>query len=150
MNIAVFRAATLVFALSLPLQAHAMPGMQDGSSALSGDPVERFHATDTDKDGALTWEELSAARPNLNRNAFDTIDTGHDGRISLEEWKTFSAGHSASAKMPDMEGMMKAMRGAGDKGSASGGAMPLVMPPAQKDAPAGGMPLLVTPPAKEN
>ena len=152
MNIAVFRAAALAFALTLPLQALAMPGMQGGSPARSADPVERFHAMDADKDGVLTWEELSAARPNLNRNAFDTIDTDHNGGICLEEWKNFSAGHGASASMPDMEGMMKAMRGAGDQAAAQKEGMPLVMPPAQKAAPSGNgsLPLLVTPPAKGN
>ena len=150
MNIAVFQAAALAFALILPLHASAMPGMQGGSPARSSDPVERFHAMDTDKSNTLTWEELSAARPNLNRNAFDTIDADHNGLICLEEWKNFSAGHGASAKAPDMEGMMKAMRGAGDHVSAPREGMPLVMPPAQNKAPSGGMPLLVTPPAQKN
>ena len=49
-----------------------------------------------------------------------------------------------------MEGMMKAMRGAGDHVSAPREGMPLVMPPAQNNAPSGGMPLLVTPPAQKN
>lgn len=149
MTIVTSRAAALVLALSLlPLSASAMPGAEGGMPARSSDPAERFAQMDADHDGNLTWEELSAARPNLNRNAFDTIDTNHDGNICPDEWKAFSAGHGGSVSMPDMSGMMKAMRGAGDGGTSAQG-MPLVMPPSQaKDAaPAGGAMPLITPPA---
>lgn len=151
MPIVTFRAAALVLALSLlPLSASAMPDAQDGTPARASDPAERFAQMDADHDGNLTWEELSAARPNLNRNAFDTIDTNHDGYIRLDEWQAFSAGHGGSAGMPDMSSMMKAMRGAGDAGAAaSSKGMPLVMPPAQSGGmtPAGAMPL-ITPPVE--
>ncbi len=156
MNIAACGAAALIFALSCA-PALAMPGAGGGSSP--SDPAERFRQMDTDHDGRLTWEELSAARPNLSRNAFDIIDSGRDGSISPDEWKTFSAGHGGSAaSMPDMSKMMQSMRGAGDGGSmtAPGNGMPLVMPPVQKSGGASpaptapsmpGMPLITPPTA---
>ncbi len=135
--------------------ALAMPGSQGGSAPHASDPVARFNEMDTDHDGNLTWEELSAARPNLNRNAFDTIDTDHNGSICVNEWKAFSAGHGGAVSMPDMESMMKAMKGAGGAPRMEGG-MPLIMPPSGaepsgKAAPATGashaMPL-ITPPSE--
>lgn len=156
MKIIASGAIALTLVLSCPAaQALAMPGAQDGmTAARTSDPVARFNDMDSDHDGKMTWEEFSAARPNLNRNAFDIIDSSRDGHIDLEEWKAFSAGHSGSVTMPDMEKMMKAMRGAGD--AAGGAGMPLVMPPAgakgNGGAPAmpsgksGAMPL-ITPPS---
>ena len=158
MNIAACGAAALLFALSCS-SALAMPGAGGGAMPSVSDPAERFRQMDTDNDGKLTWDELSAARPNLSRNAFDIIDSGRDGNISLDEWKTFSAGHGGSAaSMPDMSKMMESMRGAGDGGSmtAPGNGMPLVMPPVQKSgspsaAPSSpsmpGMPLITPPTA---
>lgn len=134
--------------------ALAMPGMQNDTASHAADPVARFNEMDTDHDGNMTWEELSAARPNLNRNAFDTIDTDHNGAICLDEWKAFSAGHGGAVSMPDMEGMMKAMKEAGGMPRADG--MPLIMPPAGsapsgKAVPSGGATLnmpLITPPSE--
>lgn len=160
MKIAAYGAAALILALSCTASpALAMPGAGDGRNAHPSDPAERFRQMDTNHDGKLTWEELSAARPNLSRNAFDIIDTGRDGTICPDEWNAFSAGHGGSAaSMPDMGKMMQSMRGAGDGGmTAPSGGMPLVMPPVQKNegaasapsaAPAmPGMPL-ITPPAE--
>ena len=156
MNIATSGAAALILVLSCTATpAFSMPGAGEDMPARASDPAERFQQMDADHDGKLTWEELSAARPNLSRNAFDIIDTGRDGNINLDEWKSFSAGHDGSATMPDMGEMMKSMRGAGDRASmtAPGSGMPLVMPPDRSstgDAPASsgkGMPL-ITPPAQ--
>ena len=152
-------AVAFALLLSCPeTPAFAMPGAGNGMpSVRASDPAERFDSMDADHDGKLTWEELSAARPNLSRNAFDIIDSSRDGHIDLEEWKAFSAGHGGSVSMPPMEDMMKAMRGAGDAASAkTGNGMPLVMPPAgsssaEKGAPSSGqvpaMPL-ITPPSE--
>lgn len=159
MNIAASGAAALILALSCSMPALAMPGAGEGMPPSVSDPAARFDQMDANHDKSLTWEELSAARPNLSRNAFDIIDTSHDGTINLEEWKAFSAGHGGSMNMPDMGEMMKAMRGAGDRGAAApaGAGMPLIMPPAQKsaDVPSSdksvrtgaGIPL-ITPPAE--
>ncbi len=101
---------------------------------------ERFAGLDKNGDAGVTWEELSAARPNLSRAAFDMIDTDHSGSISLAEWKTFYSGHEGGS---GMRSMMQSMRGMGDMGKMppSGAAMPLVMPPNAGSAPsASGMP----------
>ena len=107
MNIVSSGAAALLLALSCSVTpALAMPGAGDGAAARVSDPAERFRQMDADHDGKLTWEELSTARPNLSRNAFDIIDADRNGGISLEEWQAFSAGHGGSASMPDMSKMM--------------------------------------------
>lgn len=160
MHIVASGAAALLLVLTCSaVPASAMPGAGNGSARIT-DPAERFSQMDTDHDGNMTWEELSAARPNLNRNAFDTIDANHDGHIDLNEWKAFSAGHGGSVSMPGMNEMMKAMKGAGNSAAPSGpgASMPLIMPPAQKNssdmvspAPSndvrhsGAMPLIVPP-----
>ena len=160
MHIAASGAAALILALSCSVMpALAMPGAGDGMTVRPSDPAERFDQMDTNHDKSLSWEELSAARPNLSRNAFDIIDTSRNGTISLDEWKAFSAGHGGSMSMPDMSEMMKAMRGAGDGGKVmpSEGGMPLIMPPSKNDAVApapeksvksGSGMLLITPPAE--
>lgn len=156
MNIAASGAAALVLLFSCSVMpVFAMPGTEGGMPPRSADPAERFRQMDTDHDGNITWEELSAARPNLNRNAFDTIDGDHNGFINLDEWKAFSAGHGGSVSMPDMTEMMKAMRGAGNGAAAPKNGMPLIMPPAEKAAPAGEAPKsgvtlpLITPPSEQ-
>lgn len=129
--------------------AYAMPG---NKTPRTTDPAERFALMDADKNGSLAWAEFSKARPNLNENAFKSIDANGDGGISLDEWKAFSSGHGGMAKSPDMGSMMKAMGGMG-KGIGpdaipsddAAPAMPLVMPPVQQSAPS-GMPV-ITPPA---
>lgn len=154
-TIAAAGAAALLLVFSFPSASQAMPGAQ-GRAERPSDPGERFALIDADHDGKLSWEEFSAARPNINRNAFDTIDANGDGGICLDEWKAFSAGHGASMKSPDMSGMMKSMRGAGDGAApapAGSGSMPLVMPPARtpaapsENAAPPAMPL-ITPPAE--
>ena len=160
MHIAASGAAALILALSCSaMPALAMPGAGDGMTVRTSDPENRFDQMDTNHDKKLTWEELSAARPNLSRNAFDIIDTSRDGTISLDEWKAFSAGHGGSMSMPEMSEMMKAMRGAGDSGKPMppSDGMPLIMPPSKSDAVApsleksvktGSGMLLITPPAE--
>lgn len=163
MTYAPWRAAALLLAISAlaAAPAFAMPG---NKTVRTTDPAERFAAMDTSKDGKISWEEFSAARPNLNRNAFKMIDKDADGGIGLDEWKAFSSGHGGSVKSPDMGSMMKAMGGKGGMPgmnaipsedsaapSAPAAGMPLIMPPAetQQTAPAkpAGMPLIMPPKA---
>lgn len=150
------RAAALAFFMTAlaAAPAHAMPG---NKAPRSTDPAERFALMDADSNGRIAWAEFSKARPNLNENAFKSIDANGDGGIDLDEWKAFSSGHGGMAKTPDMGSMMKAMGGMGmGKGIGPDAipsddpapAMPLVMPPAQKSAPA-GMPVITPPAAPE-
>ena len=150
MNYAHWRAAAPAF---------AMPG---NKTVRTSDPAERFAAMDSSKDGKISWEEFSAARPNLNENAFNMIDASKDGGIDLDEWKAFSSGHGGAVKSPDMGSMMKAMGGKGGMPSMPGmnaipsedapakAGMPLIMPPAKPEAaPAknAAMPLIMPPKA---
>ena len=142
MNNACWRAAALFLTISAlaAAPAFAMPG---NKTVRTSDPAERFAAMDSSKDGKISWEEFSAARPNLNENAFNMIDASKDGGIDLEEWKAFSSGHGGSVKSPDMSSMMKAMGGKGGMP-----AMPGMNAIPSEDAPAkAGMPL-ITPPTK--
>ncbi|WP_446423726.1 EF-hand domain-containing protein [Mailhella sp.] len=157
MLIVPLRAAAL-FAIVSALSAAPAQAMPGNAAPSFTDPAERFAVMDTDKDGRISWKEFSTARPNLNENAFKSIDADSDGSISLDEWKAFSSGHDGMAKTPDMSSMMKAMGGKGmapaigpnaipsDDDSA---AMPLVMPPQghSHPAPAGSSMPLITPPS---
>lgn len=77
----------------------------------------KFEAMDTDKNGALSWEEFSTALPGMQRAAYDTIDSDKKDGISNAEWDEFSKGHSKGM------GMGKGMPADGKKG------MPMIMPP---------------------
>ena len=159
MNYASWRAAALFLTISAlaAAPAFAMPG---NKTVRTTDPAERFAAMDSSKDGKISWEEFSTARPNLNENAFKMIDASKDGGIDIEEWKAFSTGHGGSMKSPDMGSMMKAMGGKGgmpampgmnaipSEDAPSAPAMPLIMPPAKPEtAPAknASMPLIMPP-----
>ena len=161
MNYAHWRAAALFLTISAlaSAPAFAMPG---NKTVRTSDPAERFAAMDSSKDGKISWEEFSAARPNLNENAFNMIDASKDGGIDLDEWKAFSSGHGGAVKSPDMGSMMKAMGGKGGMPSMPGmnaipsedapakAGMPLIMPPAKPEAaPAknAAMPLIMPPKA---
>lgn len=43
---------------------------------------ERMRAADTNNDGKITWEEMSAAFPEATRERFDRMDTNGDGVLS--------------------------------------------------------------------
>ena len=152
MRIAFIGAAALFFAFS-SFSAQAMPG-NAGPLARPSDPAARHAQMDADGNGLVSWEEFTAARPSLNRNAFDRIDANSDGGICINEWQAFSSGHGGAAPAPDMGKMMGAMKGSMPSAKPQGapGGMPLIMPPAEAPAmpkvPAmpGGMPL-ITPPA---
>lgn len=140
MTIRYWRAAALLLTISLASPAFAVP---TGKTVRTSDPAERFAAMDIQTDGKVTWEEFSAARPNLNRHAFDMIDADHNASITLEEWKAFSSGHGGAVKAPDMSAMMKkTMEGISapaenlipddhDHSSSPAASMPLIMPPVQ-------------------
>lgn len=83
--------------------AFAMPPSGSGQSA-----EQKFALMDKDKSGSVTWAEFSSAHPNLQRAAFDSIDSSTDGNISLEEWSAFAAKHDMGRKgMPAGHGPAK-------------------------------------------
>ena len=156
MNMSTIGVLTLALSIAAS-SAQAMP-MMGGQSSKAASPEERFAAMDTDHDGAVTGEEFSKALPNINKNAFTSIDADRNGSISLEEWKNFSSSHRGSVQTPDMERMMKAMKDGmtppASAPSKDGVSTPLIMPPAQTvPAPAdsstsGSMPLVMPPAGK--
>ncbi|WP_298069233.1 EF-hand domain-containing protein [uncultured Mailhella sp.] len=150
------RISLILLSLALALlaaSAQAMPQMGD-KTAQAATPEQRFTAMDADGNGSVTWQEFSKARPNINENAFRSIDTDHDETISLDEWKAFSSLHgerSGSMQAQNMERMMKAMREGSmsrEGGTAGDGAsLPLVTPPAPAASPESEALPLITPPA---
>jgi len=86
---------------------------------------ERFRLMDADNHGFITFEEFQKRYPSMQRPAFDAIDTNKDGRISLEEWRTFFEGHGMMGAMPPGR-MPPPGHGADQEGGT-----PLILPPSQ-------------------
>ncbi|MBR3880160.1 MAG: EF-hand domain-containing protein [Mailhella sp.] len=161
MDITLFRGPTLLLVCSLlaASPAYAMPGA-GGKAPRMTDPAARFAQMDSDASGSITWEEFHAARPNLNENAFKSIDADKDGGICPSEWTSFSSGHGKNSAKPDMESMMKSMGGMMRPADSQAvpaqpavkmekpAAMPLIMPPKDNGAAPKSMPLIM-PPSQE-
>lgn len=79
----VFSAAS--FAQGTPQDPSAKTGTAGQMKAMTGDTD--WDSLDVNKDGYLTKDELQGS-PALIHN-FDRIDTNHDGKISMEEWKAY-------------------------------------------------------------
>jgi len=161
MNIPLFKSPALLLVCSLLTvsPAYAMPGA-GGKAPRVADPAARFAQMDRDSSGSITWEEFHAARPNLNENAFKSIDTDKDGGICPSEWTSFSSGHGRNSASPDMESMMKSMGGMMRPAESQAvpaqpstitekpAGMPLIMPPKKNEAAQKSMPLIM-PPSQE-
>jgi len=114
----VFLCFILALGINLPFRAMAddapAPQTVDYSKA-----DERFKSMDTDNKGFVSFEDFQKRYPNMQRPAFDAIDSNKDGQISLEEWRTFFQGHGMGAQMPP--------RGHGGEQ----GGTPLILPPSK-------------------
>ena len=55
--------------------------------------IERFCAADTNASDTLTQQEFSLAFPDMTEQAFEALDTNHDGVISIQEWNAFMGNH---------------------------------------------------------
>lgn len=125
-SIAFVSVAILTF---LGSESHARPEMAGQKTA-----EDRYVKMDADKDGKVTSQEFFAAYPQMKEGAFKAIDENGDGIISLEEWKTFAAGHKSSDPHAGQGGGMGGAAPQGEKSAnATGGtgkdAMPsLIMP----------------------
>jgi Ca2+-binding EF-hand superfamily protein len=54
--------------------------------------AERFNTADTNHDGKLSLDEAKAGLPMVARN-FDQIDTEHTGAVTLEQLKAYAKTH---------------------------------------------------------
>ena len=72
-------------------------GTTGQSSKMTGD--NEWNNLDTNNDGYLTKEELQGS-PALVTH-FDKIDTDHDSKISMSEWKAYGHHDTASMKHDD-------------------------------------------------
>ena len=95
----VFLCFILAFGILPPLRAMAadapIPQRLDRSRA-----DERFKSMDTDNKGFINFEDFKKHYPNMQRPAFDAIDSNKDGHISLEEWRAFFQNHGMGGQMP--------------------------------------------------
>lgn len=92
----VFLVAVLALLWCVP--AYATP---DRAGAIG----DKFAQMDKNGDGKVSWEEFSAAYPQMREAAFEAIDTSGDAFVSLEEWEAFSQGHSRDMMSSGMGGM---------------------------------------------
>jgi hypothetical protein len=81
------------------MRGHAAPTSQTGSAGMTSPDIRRhgrmrgravhmkvvFALVDTDGDGALSFEEITA----VHRRIFNTVDASKDGKVSPEELQTF-------------------------------------------------------------
>lgn len=93
---------------------------------------DKFGKMDTSGDGKVTWEEFQVAYPQMQRAAFDGIDTDKKGYFTHEDWHTFLAGHQKSMEQSNQGsgmggGMGGGMPPAGHPGD--GSSKPMIMPP---------------------
>jgi len=60
--------------------------MQRGMMGMPGHMMKvMFAVADTDGDGALSFEEVTA----VHRRVFNAVDTNKDGKVTLEEMRAF-------------------------------------------------------------
>lgn len=91
--------------------------------ALSNDDnkgLESFNKIDANKDGKISWEEFTAAHPQMTRQAFDTIDLDKNSYIKSDEWLKFIKEHQRNMKEDKM---------GGKPGTAHPEGKPMIMPP---------------------
>lgn len=93
--------------------------------------ADRFSQMDGDHNGVVSWEEFTAAMPQMQRAAFDTIDWDKSGGISREEWNAFRSNHGNGA-MGKGQGMPGASAGAPGSAPAQPMAKPGILPPSGK------------------
>ena len=89
----------------------------------------RFRNMDTDNKGHITFEDFRKRYPDMQRPAFDAIDSNKDGTISLEEWRIFFQGHGTMGAMPPGHGAGGQMPPSGHGGEQDG--RPLILPPSK-------------------
>ncbi|MFT4257268.1 MAG: EF-hand domain-containing protein [Pseudoxanthomonas sp.] len=70
-------------------QDPSQPAATQTSQAASSTPKQGWEDVDTDKDGAIDKQE-SAANPGLAQ-VFDQADADADGKLTVEEYKSFVA-----------------------------------------------------------
>ena len=86
---------------------------------------ERFRSMDPGNKGHISFEDFRKRYPDMQRPAFDAIDSNRDGMISLEEWRGFFRSHGTTGSMPP-DRMPPPGHGPGGQGG-----KPLILPPAK-------------------
>lgn len=118
--------ASLITAIFGSAAVIAQPGPGRGPNAnqpatqVQGRALERFQAADTDKNGALSKEEVTKGMPRMGER-FAALDTNQDGKITTEEFQTMrnnvqGAGRPQGAGPGQMQGNAQGGRMAGQRG----------------------------------
>jgi Ca2+-binding EF-hand superfamily protein len=98
----------------LTLEDRPAKGQGQRRPAAPGEGKQRLmERADANKDGKLTFEEISAAAPKITKERFDKIDKNHDGFITLEEFQAMRPQGAQAA----------AVAGPGPRPGAGGGDM---------------------------
>ena len=131
---------TFLFSLALVLILSSLAPAADNSAPATQQEdanraAARFQSMNPDQNGLVNFENFQKRFPQMTRTAFDSIDTGKDGFISLEEWRAFSKTHGGMGEMGRKippEGMSGQMPQSGHGGQNGSGQKPLIMPPPAK------------------
>lgn len=111
--------------------AFAMPPQGVGATPHSAAAEEKFKKMDSNANGAVSWDEFAAFYPQMQKAAFEAIDSSGNGTLEQQEWVSFTAGHS-----------MNRNPAAGAGGTAGMGMPPsgMTMPPKGMGMPPAGIP----------
>ena len=90
----VYRAAAALAAVAVVLPSFAQEQGQEQRQRMTPEQreqrmAERFNTADTNHDGKLSLDEAKAGLPMVARN-FDQIDTEHTGSVTLEQLRAYA------------------------------------------------------------
>jgi Ca2+-binding EF-hand superfamily protein len=98
-----YRAAAMLAAFAVVLPSFAQQeGGQGQRQRMTPEQreqrmAERFNTADTNHDGKLSLDEAKAGLPMVARN-FDQIDTGHTGSVTLEQLRAYAKTHMGQGR----------------------------------------------------
>lgn len=98
-----FRAAAVLAACAVVLPSFAQQEQGQGQRQRMTPEqreqrmAERFNTADTNHDGKLSLDEAKAGLPMVARN-FDQIDTEHTGGVTLEQLRAYAKAHMGQGR----------------------------------------------------
>ena len=94
-----FRAAAMLaaFVAVAPAFAQQGQGQQMTPEQREQRMADHFNTADTNHDGKLSLDEAKAGMPMLARN-FDQIDTEHTGGVTLDQLKAYMKSHQGQGR----------------------------------------------------
>ena len=95
----IHRAAAMLaaFVAVAPAFAQQGQGQQMTPEQREQRMADHFNTADTNHDGKLSLDEAKAGLPMVARN-FDQIDTGHTGSVTLEQMRAYAKAHMGQGR----------------------------------------------------